>query len=136
MIRDEFKKQSAKSMKEIAEIRKIGERQFYTKNVLKIKETLKTYSFVSAFSLILGIIPFIQFGLIIINDVSEMSGGGWAGFIVSALGVVWGIIWFAIIRTVLKKKYKRYQKLLQEVIDKELKRQKAVYEFNKRRESK
>ncbi len=136
MIRDEFKKQSAKSMKEIAEIRKIGERQFYTKKVLKIKETLKTYNFVSIFSLLLGIVPLIQFVLIIINDVSEMSFGGWLGFAVSIAGVVWATIWFAIIRPILKSKYKKYQNSLQEVIDKELKRQKAVFEFNQRRESK
>ena len=136
MIRDEFKKQSAKSMKEIAEIRKIGERQFYTKNVLKIKETLKTYGFVSVFSLLLGIVPLIQFVLIIINDVSEMSFGGWLGFVVSVIGVAWGTVWFAIIRPILKRKYNKYQNSLQEVIDKELKRQKAVYEFNQRKESK
>ncbi len=138
MIRDEFKKQqkSNVSSKEMEKIRKMGERQFYSSSLVKLKDLVKAFNFTNTLTLILCSLPLILLVACIIIDASSLGALEWVCFGLLTAIMLWVLIWFLFIKGSVLKKIERYQQKLKEINEKEMLKQKAIREFyNQKKEN-
>ena len=129
MIRDEFlqKQQEKKlSSKDMSAMRSMGERAFYTTKIAKYDKLIKTLnvSVVAVlFILVVATIP------IILAIFTKTFGSGMI-FPTVLAGVLYALvmIWCFLMKPNLKKKIQAYSNELATLREKELKKQKAIYE--------
>ena len=133
MIRDDFKKQQGNKVtsKEMDKIRKMGERQYYSSSLVKLKDMVKAFNFTNTLTLIICFLPLAMLVVSIIADASTLGVLEWVCFGLLSLIMIWVILWFLVIKGSTLKKIERYQEKLKEINEKEMQKQKAIKEFYK-----
>lgn len=133
MIRDEFKKQQGNKVtsKEMDKIRKMGERQYYSSSLVKLKDMVKAFNFTNTLTLIICLLPLAMLVVSIIVDASTLGVLEWVCFGLLSLIMIWVLLWFLVIKGSTLKKIERYQEKLKEINEKEMQKQKAIKEFYK-----
>ena len=130
MIRDEFVKQKNKdklSPKQMADLRKLGERGFYMKTLNTFIEFDKMMNFTSLFVGVLLVLILIP---MIIGIIAEgLTGKVLWLFLVFILFVIAMILWFTVFRPLNKKRIKKYADLLEGLRQKEIEKQNAIYKM-------
>ena len=130
MIRDEFVKQKNKdklSPKQMADLRKLGERGFYMKTLNTFIEFDKMMNFTSLFVGVLLVLILIP---MIIGIIAEgLTGKVLWLFLVFMLFVIAMILWFTVFRPLNKKRIKKYADLLEGLRQKEIEKQNAIYKM-------
>ena len=129
MIRDEFLKQRKDknvSTKEMAKIRKMGERSFYTNEIAKLTNLRKTFNLsVCIVGVLLIIVTTIMLYAIIASRTFVQS-------LILPLSVVstfWLLIisWLFIFKPQLKKKVAKYKVELDRIREESLQKQRKIY---------
>ena len=131
MIRDEFKKiqkEEKLSSKEIAGIRELGERAFYTSKLPKIISTIKGLNAFAITCLILSAFMIFMFILYYIS-LKKIGGsvGAWISFISPIIMLSYSFLWFLVFKKILIKKRERYRKRIAELTRREIQKQQAIY---------
>ena len=131
MIRDEFKKiqkEEKLSAKEIAGIRELGERAFYSCNLPKIISTIKGLNTFAITSIILSAFMLLIFSIYLVaNGKIGGSFGAWVSFISPIILLTYALLWFLVFKGLLIKKYERYRLKIAEITKREMQKQQAIY---------
>lgn len=128
MIRDEFLKQQKEkkySSKDMQALRSMGERAFFTTKLNKCEKlikTLKTSAIFVLFILVVATVP-----IILAIATNTFSTSMIFPTVLAGLLYVFIAICFAVMIPNLKKKVKRFNQELQDLREKELQRQKTIY---------
>ncbi len=130
MIRDEFIKQQKDkkiSTKEMAKIRRLGERPFYTNEIAKLTSLRKT---INLSCIIVGILLVIVTAVMLIAIISTKT---FVQSLIAPLIIVvafWALIlsWTFIIRPQVKKKVAKYNAELDRIREENLAKQRKIYE--------
>ncbi len=127
MIRDEFKQKKKEdlSSREIKQIRRLGERVFYSTSVNKIKDNIKLFDFSAIGGLITCIIPYIYI-VDAVFFVEQQSSTAYVAFAILTAVLLFVLVWFTVCRPILKKNLKKYQSKLQEMSNKEVNKYKNL----------
>ena len=131
MIRDEFKKiqkEEKLTAKEIAGIRELGERAYYSVNLPKIISSIKGLNTFAITCLILSAVM-LSFLILYIASTGKIGGsvGGWITFIAPIVMVLYAIIWFLFIKRRLINKCEKYRLKIAEITKREMQKQQAIY---------
>lgn len=130
MIRDEFLKDKYKKLspKNVKKMREVGERAFYSSEVSLLKSTLKTFDVTSV---IIGALVAV-FTVLLIDIIIQQKGFGEGpkliiGTVIDLLLLFSIAAWFLCIRFSVKKKIAKYMQELKKLNEKEMDKQKAIY---------
>lgn len=128
MIRDEFiKQQKEKSLsnREMEKIRKFGERAFYTTQISNITNYSKVLNFSCIILAVMLVLP--VFMLVVGYVTDGFSSSVLLYTIIVAIILLAVLGWFFILKPVWKKKVVKYKNALEEVREKELQKQRQIY---------
>lgn len=128
MIRDEFIKQQKEknlSNREMEKIRKFGERAFYTTQINNIVNYSKVLNFSCIILAVMLVLP--VFMLVVGYIADGFSSSVLLYTIIVAIILVAVLSWFFILKPFWKKKIVKYKKALEEVREKELQKQREIY---------
>ncbi len=131
MIRDEFKKiqkEEKLTAKEIAGIRELGERAFYSSNLPKIISSITGLNTLAITCLIMGSIMTLIFVLYVVST-GKIGGsvGAWVSFISTIVTLSYALLWFFVFKKILVKKYEKYRLKIAELTKREMQKQQAIY---------
>jgi len=131
MIRDEFEKQENKpiSSKEVLQIKKLGERGYYTSRIMKLKDLRRPMKISAIISIVSSLLILPITILAAIVDTTMLSSARfWIYTILGAILLLFGIVWLAIVWPILNKKVKYYEKELKIINERELEKKRKAYE--------
>ena len=120
MIRDGFKDEKKVSSRENRKKIALGERNFYAKEIVKLRDLNKSVSFSNHFTLIVLALAYVVVLLMFIltkdaeeNAYSPVRFAIWSAVIGAFL--IWYIVWFALIKPANVKKAEKYKKELERI---------------------
>lgn len=128
MIRDEFiKQQKEKSLsnREMEKIRKFGERAFYTTQI----NNIVNYSKVLNFScIILSIMLVLPVFMLVVGFIADGFSSSVLLYTIIVAVILFAVLgWFFILKPMWKKKLVKYKNALEQVREKELQKQRQIY---------
>ena len=128
MIRDEFiKQQKEKSLsnREMEKIRKFGERAFYTTQI----NNIVNYSKVLNFScIILAVMLVLPVFMLVVGFIADGFSSSVLLYTIIVAVILFAVLgWFFILKPMWKKKLVKYKNALEQVREKELQKQRQIY---------
>jgi archaellum biogenesis protein FlaJ (TadC family) len=128
MIRDEFiKQQKEKSLsnREMEKIRKFGERAFYTTQI----NNIVNYSKVLNFScIILSVMLVLPVFMLVVGFIADGFSSSVLLYTIIVAVILFAVLgWFFILKPMWKKKLVKYKNALEQVREKELQKQRQIY---------
>jgi hypothetical protein len=129
VIRDEFIKQQKDkkiSTKEMAKVRQLGERSFYTNEITKLTNLRKT---INLSSIIVGVLLSLVTGVMLFAIISTRTFVQSLIAPVVIVSIFWALIlsWLFIIKPKIKKKVAKYNAELDRIREEGLAKQRKIY---------
>lgn len=132
MIRDEFiKKQNEEKLtpKEIAGIRQMGERAYYTSSLPRITALLKSFNLLALILLIMAVaLIAVDVYTIIVTHKIGGGFGEWFSIILPFILLLVASVWYFIVRKSYLNRFKRYQQKIKSISRNEMLKQQKIYD--------